>query len=181
MKLFKLLVLIFLFSCGNQPQKKAVRFMGEAQGTYYSIIYFDDQQRDFQLEVDSILNAFDQSLSLWVPNSIISLVNEADTAIEVDEFFIDNFNIAQEVAVKTNGAFDPTVGNLTRAWGFGFDASKNVDKHIIDSILEFTGYRKVHIEDGYFMKDDPRISIDFNAIAQGYSVDLSEVSLKKRH
>lgn len=172
MKLFKLLVLIFLFSCSNQPQKEAVRFMGEAQGTYYSIIYFDDQQRDFQVEVDSILKTFDQSLSLWVPNSLISMVNLGDTAIEVDQFFTDNFNIAQEVAVKTNGAFDPTVGNLTRAWGFGFDASKNVDRYIIDSILKFTGYRKVHIEDGYFMKDDPRISIDFNAIAQGYSVDL---------
>jgi thiamine biosynthesis lipoprotein len=100
------------------------------------------------------------------------MVNEADTAIEVDEYFTDNFNIAQEVATKTNGAFDPTVGNLTRAWGFGFDASKNVDTHIVDSILEFTGYQKVRIKDGYFIKDDPRISIDFNAIAQGYSVGL---------
>ncbi|MCB2208122.1 MAG: FAD:protein FMN transferase [Bacteroidetes bacterium] len=172
MKALQIVLLIFLFSCNNQPETEAVRFMGEAQGTYYSIIYFDDQQRDFQLEVDSILDAFDQSLSLWVPGSIISLVNEADTAIEIDEFFIDNFKIAREVAEKTKGAFDPTVGNLTRAWGFGFDASKNVDKHIIDSILEYTGYRKVHIKNNSFIKDDRRISIDFNAIAQGYSVDL---------
>ena len=172
MNLFKLWVLIFLFSCGNQAQEEAVRFMGEAQGTYYSIIYFDEQQRDFQVEVDSILKAFDQSLSLWVPNSLISLVNRGDTAIEPDQFLADNFNIEQAVAEKTNGALDPTVGNLTRAWGFGFDASKKVDKHIIDSILEFTGYRKVRIRNGYLVKDDPRISIDFNAIAQGYSVDL---------
>jgi thiamine biosynthesis lipoprotein len=172
MKAFQIVLLMFLFSCSNQPQTEPVHFMGEAQGTYYSIIYFDGQQRDFQLEIDSILKAFDQSLSLWVPNSIISMVNEADTAIEVDEYFTDNFNIAQEVATKTNGAFDPTVGNLTRAWGFGFDASKNVDTHIVDSILEFTGYQKVRIKDGYFIKDDPRISIDFNAIAQGYSVGL---------
>lgn len=146
--------------------------MGEAQGTYYSIIYYDDQQRDLQIEVDSILKAFDQSLSLWVPNSLISLVNEGETAIEVDGFFMNNFNIAQDIAEKTKGAFDPTIGNLTRAWGFGFDASKNVDNKIIDSILQFTGYQKVRIENGYFIKDDPRISIDFNAIAQGYSVDL---------
>jgi thiamine biosynthesis lipoprotein len=172
MKALQIVLLMFLFSCSNQPQTEPVRFMGEAQGTYYSIIYFDVQQRHFQLEVDSILNAFDQSLSLWVPNSLISRVNQSDSVIRVDPFFTDNFKIAKEVAAKTNGAFDPTVGNLTRAWGFGFDASKNVDKHIIDSILEFTGYQKVRIEDGYIMKDDPRISIDFNAIAQGYSVDL---------
>lgn len=172
MKAIQIIFLIGLFSCNHHTPKEPIRFMGEAQGTYYSIIYFDDQQRDFQFEVDSILKAFDQSLSLWVPNSLISRVNQGDTAIQVDPFFTDNFKIALDVAEITNGAFDPTVGNLTRAWGFGFDASKNVDKNIIDSILEFTGYQKVRIENGYFIKDDPRISIDFNAIAQGYSVDL---------
>jgi thiamine biosynthesis lipoprotein len=180
MKVLHILLLIFLFACTSQQQSEPVRFVGEAQGTYYSIIYFDEQQRNYQLEVDSILKAFDQSLSLWVPGSIISQVNKADTATEVDDFFIDNFNIAQEVAEKTNGAFDPTVGNLTRAWGFGFDASKNVDNKIIDSILTFTGHRKVSIEKGYFIKDDTRISIDFNAIAQGFSVDLIGIFLEEK-
>lgn len=179
MKALQVVLILFLFSCGSSKQKEPVKFMGEAQGTYYSIIYFDDQQRDFQVEVDYILKEFDQSLSLWVPGSLISMVNKGDTAIEVDDFFTDNFNIAVEVARKTRGAFDPTVGNLTRAWGFGFDALKNADKHIVDSILEFTGYSKIHIENGYFIKDDPRISIDFNAIAQGYSVDLVGDFLEK--
>jgi thiamine biosynthesis lipoprotein len=154
--------------------------MGEAQGTYFSVIYYDENQRDFQLEVDSILKAFDQSLSLWVHNSLISFVNNSDTAVRVDSFFMDNFNIAVEVAEKTKGAFDPTVGNLTRAWGFGFDASRHVDKQIIDSILAFTGYQNVRVENGYFMKEDPRISIDFNAIAQGYSVDLIGTFLEEQ-
>ena len=145
MKVFQLILLIVLFSCNNHSETEPVRFMGEAQGTYYSIIYYDNQQWDFQPEVDSILKTFDQSLSLWVPNSLISLVNRSDSAILVDAFFTDNFKIAQEVAEKTKSAFDPTVGNLSRAWGFGFDASKNVDKQNIDYILEFTGYQKVSI------------------------------------
>lgn len=172
MKFIPIILLLSLISCNSIKQSEPVRLIGEAQGTYYSIIYYDDEQRDFQIEIDSVLNIFDQSLSLWVPNSLISRVNNSDTGIEVDEFFIDNFNIALDIAEKTNGAFDPTVGNLTRAWGFGFDASKNVDKQIVDSILKFTGCSKVRIENGKFIKDDQRISIDFNAIAQGYSVDL---------
>jgi thiamine biosynthesis lipoprotein len=172
MKAIQILMLIFLISCGYHNGKDPVRLMGEAQGTYYSIIYYDDDQRVFQREVDSILKVFDQSLSLWVPNSIISLANNSDTIIEVDTFFRDNFNIAMAVAEKTNGAFDPTIGNLTRAWGFGFDASRHVDDQIIDSILNFSGHHNVHIKNGFFIKNDPRISIDFNAIAQGYSVDL---------
>lgn len=172
MKFIPIIIFLCLISCNNIKQSEPVRLIGEAQGTYYSIIYYDDEQRDFQIEIDSVLNIFDQSLSLWMPSSLISRINNSDAGIEVDEFFIDNFNIALDIAEKTNGAFDPTVGNLTRAWGFGFDASKNVDKQIVDSILKFTGYSKVRIENGKFIKDDQRISIDFNAIAQGYSVDL---------
>ena len=146
--------------------------MGEAQGTYYSVIYYDDQQRDCQYEIDSILKEFDLSLSLWVPNSIISMLNRNDTMVLPDRFFIENFEIAKEVANKTNGAFDPTVGSLVRAWGFGFDATKHVDDKIIDSILQFTGYQKIRIENRRLVKDDIRTTVDFNAIAQGYSVDL---------
>ena len=165
-------LLLFLFSCTFQQETKPVKLVGETQGTYYSVIYYDDQQRDFQYKIDSILKDFDLSLSLWVPNSIISMLNRNDTMVLLDHFFIKNFEIAKEVAKKTKGAFDPTVGSLVRAWGFGFDANKHVDDKIIDSILQFTGYQKVHIENRKLVKDDIRTTIDFNAIAQGYSVDL---------
>ena len=163
---------LFLSACTFQQENKPVKLIGETQGTYYSIIYYDDQQRDFQYEIDSLLKDFDQSLSLWVPNSIISMVNRNDTMVILDHFFIENFEIAMEVANKTNGAFDPTVGSIVRAWGFGFDATKHVDDKIIDSILQFTGYQKIRIGDRKLVKDDIRTTVDFNAIAQGYSVDL---------
>ena len=146
--------------------------MGEAQGTYYSIIYYDDQQRDLQFEIDSILKDFDQSVSLWVSNSILSRINNNDISVKLDKYFIDNFELSMEVAEKTDGNFDLTVGSLVRAWGFGFDAEKKVDSTIVDSILQFTGYEKVKLVDGILMKDDARTTFDFNAVAQGYSVDL---------
>jgi thiamine biosynthesis lipoprotein len=144
---------------------------GEAQGTYYSIIYFDDEKRDFQHEIDSILRGFDQSVSLWVPNSIISKVNRNDTSVVLDNYFIENFSLAKEIAEETDGAFDLTVGSLVRAWGFGFDAEKKVDEGIIDSILQFTGYKKVALQNGKVIRSDVRTTFDFNAVAQGYSVD----------
>ncbi len=149
-----------------------VKLIGGAQGTYYSIIYYDDEQRDFQYEIDSILKEFDQSVSLWVPHSILSRINNNDSSVVPDNYFIDNYNLAYEVAKNTDGNFDMTVGALVRAWGFGFDAEKKVDDKIIDSILEFTGYKKVSLKRGQLSKDDPRTTFDFNAVAQGYSVDL---------
>lgn len=158
--------------CTQSVNNTPVKLIGEAQGTYYSIIYFDDEQRDFQYEIDSILKDFDQSVSLWVPHSILSRINNNDSSVVPDNYFIDNFNLAQEVANNTDGNFDMTVGALVRAWGFGFDAEKKVDEKIIDSILDFTGYKKVSFNRGQLTKDDPRTTFDFNAVAQGYSVDL---------
>jgi thiamine biosynthesis lipoprotein len=168
---FLFFFLLVLLGCTQLP-KEPVRLMGEAQGTYYSIIYYDEQQRDLQFEIDSVLKVFDQSVSLWVPNSILSQINNNDVSVKLDKYFIDNFKLSMEVAEKTNGNFDPTVGSLVRAWGFGFDAEKKVDTAIVDSILQFTGYKRVRLVDETVVKDDTRTTFDFNAVAQGYSVDL---------
>ena len=161
---------VLTWNCSRAPEP--VRLLGEAQGTYYSVIYYDDSSRNFQVETDSLLDAFDRSVSLWVPTSIISRVNNNNTSVALDEHFTGNFQLSMEISEKTGGAFDVTVGPLVRAWGFGFDSKKHVDDQIIDSLLKFTGYKKIRIEEGKIIKDDPRVSIDFNAIAQGYSVDL---------
>jgi thiamine biosynthesis lipoprotein len=167
------IILVLLFSCSNPSQKiHKVMFTGEAQGTYYAITYFDNQNRNLQLQVDSLLNAFDQSVSIWIPNSIISRINNNDSSTEVDSWFKGNFDLSKEVFIKTNGAFDPTVGPLVNAWGFGFTDRMKVDSAIVDSLLPLVGFDKVKIVKNRVVKDDDRIQFDFNAVAQGYSVDI---------
>ncbi len=175
-----LLVLIFftLFSC---KESEPVKLFGKAQGTYYSIIYYDDLHRDFQIEIDSLLDAFDQSVSLWVPNSIISKVNNNDTDIKIDKFFSQNFLISQQVSRETNGAFDMTIGPLVKAWGFGYDHKKEIDSIIIDSLLQIVGYTSVDLFKNVIIKKNPNTKIDFNAVAQGYSVDMIADFLRSKN
>ncbi len=149
-----------------------VKFTGEAQGTYYVVTYFDSQNRNLQPQVDSLLQAFDNSVSIWVPNSIISLINKNDPDVTVDAWFKGNFDLSKDVFENTDGAFDPTVGPLVNAWGFGFTDRMKVDSAVVDSLLPLVGFDKVKIVNGKVLKDDYRIQFDFNAIAQGYSVDL---------
>ncbi|MEJ2595960.1 MAG: FAD:protein FMN transferase, partial [bacterium] len=172
MRFIVLIVIASLAAACGQMNEQPVRLLGQAQGTYYSIIYYDKGQRDFQYEIDSILKDFDLSVSLWVPQSVLSRVNGRDTSVLLDKYFMDNFRLSYEVAEKTGGSFDMTVGALVRAWGFGFDEEKKVSEEIVDSIMTFTGYKKVRLEGNRLKKEDPRTSLDFNAIAQGYSVDL---------
>ncbi len=89
-----LLLAVGLFSC-KQKSLERVQLIGEAQGTYYSIIYYDDEARDFKTEIDSLLDAFDQSVSVYQPNSIISRVNRNDDLVVLDDWFIGNFQLSK--------------------------------------------------------------------------------------
>ena len=158
-----------LLSCTTQPKKTVLQ--GLAQGSYYAVTYFDEQNRNFQREIDSILHAVDLSVNLWVDSSVISKVNRNEE-VTLDNIFIDNFNIAQEAARLSDGYFDPTVSPIVAAWGFSYKIGDSLTPQRIDSLRALVDYRKVRIEDGKLIKDDPRITLDFNAIAQGYTSDL---------
>jgi thiamine biosynthesis lipoprotein len=119
-----------------------------------------------------MLNDFDQSVSLWVPNSVISKINNEEGVVEPDEIFKTLFTMSKKVYTQSGGTFDPTVGPLVNAWGFGFTDRQKVDRQMIDSLLLFVGFDKVKMENNKIIKSDPRIKFDFNAIAQGYAVDL---------
>ncbi len=176
--------LVFVFFvvllAGCTPKQKAMHLRGTAQGTYFSILYYDRQQRNLKPEIDSLLDAFDQSVSLWVPQSILSRINNNDTSVVADKWFTENFNYSQQVARATQGAFDCTVEPLVDVWGFGFDNPSKVDSASIDSIMQFVNYKKVKLVNNKIIKDDPRLKIDFNAIAQGYSDDVVAEFLEKK-
>ncbi len=167
------LILIFLFaSCNTFQIPIKVHFTGETQGTYYAITYYEKNGKNYQNEIDSLLKAFDMSVSLWIPNSIISRVNSNDMSVIPDEHFISIFKLSQEVSRKTGGTFDITIGPIVNAWGFGSTYKIKMDKNIIDSLLTYVNYEMVSLEGNKIKKENPNIKFDFNAIAQGYSVDL---------
>ena len=161
--------MLMAVSCSLQPKKNVLQ--GLVQGSYYAITYFDKQNRNFQSEIDSIFHAIDLSVNLWVENSVISKVNRNET-VELDSIFIDNFRIAQEVAELSNGYFDPTVSPIVAAWGFSYKSGDSLTPQLIDSLRELVDYRKVRLEYGKVVKDNPAMTLDFNAIAQGYTSDL---------
>jgi len=167
-----LLIVMGFFSCNTQKAKK-VQFTGLAQGTYYSITYFDQQGRDFQLDIDSLIAAFDQSVSVYQANSIISKVNRNESDAQLDDWFIGNFNLSQKISAETDGSFDMTIAPIANIWGFGtFEKPDSINSALIDSLKQFVDYRKIRIFNSKVMKDNPGIQLNFNAIAQGYSVDV---------
>ena len=168
--LFVLVIAILFIQCGEQKEN-TIQFSGEAQGTTYQITYLSESGENYQEQVDSILKVIDLSLSTYVPSSIISLINSNSSAT-VDQHFLNVFNAAQEISANTNGYFDVTVGPLINAWGFGSSKKENVDSSLFDSLLKNVGYELVQLENDKLVKKNPALMLDFNAIAQGYTVDV---------
>lgn len=164
------------------------KIQGEAQGSTYHISYFSDAEQVVKSEVDSILDAIDASLSTYDSASLITALNRSDsTHTEFDDynnFFSDNIRMSREVFRITQGAFDPTVAPLVNGWGFGFKSSEEMNQLKVDSMMQFVGFdfdrvrlsktddRDPNHPGRMYYKLDPRTVIDFNAIAQGYSVDV---------
>ena len=159
----------FLIGCSSVEKQ---HFFGTTQGSYYSITYYDEQNRDFHRDFDSIFKEVESTLSLWDENSIIRRVNRNDTSVVLNDIFIDNFNYAIKAAELSEGYFDPTIGPLVSAWGFHFKEGMEMTPEIVDSLKQFVDYRKIKIENGKVVKENQNMTLDFNAVAQGYTADM---------
>jgi len=142
---------------------------GSVFHTLYHIKYQSPKLLSEQIEAE--FRKFSLSLNPFNPNSIISKVNRNEE-VEVDDWFITVFNKAMEVSERSNGAFDATVSPLINLWGFGFKNADSVSQAAIDSIMPFIGYRKIRLEGRKVIKSDPRVELNFSAIAKGFASDV---------
>ena len=174
--------ILLLISCQENQSEQVFLIQGEAQGSTYAIKYVNSNEVVTKASIDSLLIAFDLSLSTYRPESKISKINSGDSTIVVDDFFVETFKTSQKIYVETDGFFDPTIGVLVNAYGFGPVKEKiDLNPSKIDSLLTFVGFDKVKLnEDKTISKKHPETYFDFNAIAQGYSVDVVANFLKSK-
>ncbi len=160
---------LFIFSCKQKTEY--ISFGGFTQGTTYSITYQSNDTINYKKEIEHLLADFDTSLSTYNPHSVITKINVNESK-HIDKYLSVVLKKSKEIYDITNGAFDITVAPLVNAWGFGFKNKEEITNAKIDSILEFVGFNLVKFENNELSKNDPRIMLDMNAIAQGYSVDI---------
>lgn len=182
MKYISLIVLTFLFiSCKNDKQQGPLKqeFAGNAIGTTYAIKAFHDTPLNLTEPIDSIIAAFNQSMSTWQANSDINKFNNGANDVIVTADFKEVFDAAKVVHRNTKGYFDPTVGNLVNAYGFGADGDKTTipTQQQVDSLLQFVGFNHLELKPAakkgtwLLHAHKPGMYLEFNAIAKGTLVD----------
>ena len=167
MRYFTILAALLLAGCSPVSQYRTVD--GSMLGTTYHIVaetslsnerIFEEMQR---INLEAIA-----SMSIFNPNSQLSRINRNESD-SVDIHIARNIEVAAKVNALTP-RYDITVKPLVEAYGF---AAKNREaKPNIDSLIQFVGFDKFHLEDNHIIKTDSRLQIDLNSVAKGYVVDL---------
>ncbi|WP_338793367.1 FAD:protein FMN transferase [Bernardetia sp. Wsw4-3y2] len=186
--LILMMFLVYKFrNTENINNQQIYQVYGETQGTTYTIKYLAEKGNNYQLAIDSVLVAFSQSLSTYIPDSEISIFNNLSTIDSVvvfqNELFYPVLKTSKEIFELSEGAFDPTLAPVIRVWGFGeIEEPEKIPSDKIDSLLEFVGFDKYIVFDKKSLKKTKKhIQLNFNAIAQGYAVDVVALFLEQKN
>ena len=170
------LVTVAFWGCGGRPAYVSVN--GVMLGTTLHVVA--DVRGVSPQELYAAVMELDReakaSMSIYDSASLLSRLNRNETD-SVDRHIAFNLHLADSIGALSDGRYDVTVKPLVEAWGFA--GKERVERPNVDSILEFVGREKVRVENGRLVKEDPRVQLDFNSIAKGYTVDLLAALVEK--
>jgi len=168
-----LLAMYLVWKYRDHSTPKMVAFSGQTMGPIvYSVKYFDEEQRNFKPEVDSLLDIFNESLNTYRPESEITKFNKGMSFKFDLPFFYKATDVSYQIYKATEGAFDPSIGPLINAWGFGYADNISIDSARIDSIRLIVGLEKISYNKDSVWKEDIRQELSYSASAKGYGVDV---------
>jgi thiamine biosynthesis lipoprotein len=165
------ILILVTFSCKKKDDGYTKKLEGYAFGTTFNIIY--DANKDFTKQVDSLFHLVNKSLSTYISTSDISKINQGDTTVVIDDYFAEVYQKSLKIYNETDGIFDPTIGVLVNAWGFGpKKVTTKPDSLQIKELLKLVGFNKIRLKKEKVIKAHDSMYFDFNAIAKGYAVDI---------
>lgn len=147
-----------------------------ALGTTLKVVVASDNNP--RLIIDAVLREFhriDKKFSVNGQNSVIRLINASKQPVEVDEETAFVIERALALALATDGAFDPALGNLISLWGFDRINQKDFKPKVpsdsdIEVALSRCGYENVSIEKDIVTMSNG-VKLDLGAIVKGYAID----------
>lgn len=157
-------------ACGTGRKSEAYTTIeGSVWHTTMRITY--GSERDLKDSVIAVTNRVEASLSPFLPDSRISLINRNE-AMTTDGYIDRVFAESQRINCVSGGAFDPTVAPLVNLWGFGYEGDGGEPtREQTDSCLALVGIGECRIERGRMVKKTEGTQFNFSAITKGFGID----------
>lgn len=205
-----IVVLSWLTLQGCSPAAPNInKISGPTMGTQYNISWVSryhrqadiiNEQKKIQADIDNILIDINKSMSTYDPNSELSQINaffsrdllpatnnsvspEIGNWQPISAGLYQVLMMSMQIGIKSEGAFDVTVGPLVNLWGFGpqMRTLKAPAAKEITATLKQVGAAAINIRkksNQYQLKLSAPRYIDLSAIAKGYAVDVIANYLK---
>lgn len=161
----------------------AAALAGATMGTTWSarMSLRPGQEAEARKAIEAALDDVVAQMSTWEPDSDITRFNQADSGWLVlpDAFFhVLQYGVA--LARDTDGAYDPTIGPLVNAWGFGPHQSgfEPPAPAAIEAARQRCGWQHLPLQDaGKHAWQAGGTYLDLSSIAKGYGVDCAAIAL----
>ncbi len=162
------------------PNSDIAALGGHTMGTTWSVKLVAPRSRDLhplhagiQAELDRVV----AQMSTWEAASDISRYNRASAGswCPLPDDFWAVLSTAHDIARRSDGAFDPSIGPLVALWGFGAQANARgiPDAAQLAEVARHCGWQKLQLDARARAALQPGgLQLDLSAIAKGYGVDL---------
>lgn len=189
---------LLVSSCKPAPQSPTSsatyhQIKGQTWGTYYSLTLQCSEAEHHHQAIRQILKDFDDVLSTYVPQSVISQFNSNSEGIvltsDQDQYFAPVLARSRELSESTQGYLDVTVMPLLNYWGFGYKGERksveDVTTEQVDSLLMLQGLHHISRKEKdsghiYYSKSNASTELDFSALAKGYGIDVIASYLERQ-
>jgi thiamine biosynthesis lipoprotein len=128
-----------------------------------------------------LVDSLDLVLSDWLPASELRRLEEGVPGqwIPISCPLGEVLGLALDIAAATEGAFDPTIGPLTRMWREERRTGRSADQAARRAAMGLVGWRNITLdrERSRVRLERPGIQLDFGAIAKGWILDRAADTL----
>jgi thiamine biosynthesis lipoprotein len=163
---------LLLVACGSEGPVETVH-TGEVQGTTYTIRYWGTDSVP-QSRFDAVFAEVDAAVNLWDSASCLSEFSELPVDAELrcdsgDAVFTALWPLCDSLHGISGGRLDPTVGPLVRFW-----KAAESDTSGLAQVRSAVGWGTglVRWDGKSLWRKSEHVELDFNAVAQGHTVDL---------
>jgi thiamine biosynthesis lipoprotein len=169
---------ILVAGCARPETNGTTQFGGRTMGTTYQVTYaVESRNKVVAKAAEELLAEINRSLSTYDKTSLISAINastDTGTWHPVDKHFAAVFRRSRMIYEDTGHTFNPAVGPLVNAWGFGpEDHDASPDDKKVRELLKVVQFEAFELQETppAVKKTIADAKLDFSAIGEGYAID----------
>jgi thiamine biosynthesis lipoprotein len=181
--LIYLVILIFSLTSCSFDKNVPYQSDGFAMGTVISQTVYGPNAKKASNQVLEKIKYLDSIMTINVPGGDINNLNQnaGKKNVQLHPETLEVISSALKISNLSQGAFDITIGPLTKFWGIGTDKPKIPTKKDLNSLMPLIGYKYIYVDQAHHLAGLRKADqmVDLGGIAKGYAADTAVQIYKK--